>query len=83
MKIPYTEEEITLAKDELIKKMNKNNCYIRPLFGGEVNKWVLSTNDADINVAIALWDDWASYFKIEDRLSRFTFNYISMEKTCT
>jgi branched-chain amino acid aminotransferase len=27
----------------------------------------LSTSNADINVAIALWDDWASYFKIEDR----------------
>ena len=29
----------------------------------------LSTNNSDINVAIALWDDWASYFKIEDRLA--------------
>jgi branched-chain amino acid aminotransferase len=28
----------------------------------------LSTSKADINVAIAVWDDWASYFKIEDRL---------------
>ena len=27
----------------------------------------LSTSNADINVAIAIWDDWASYFKIEDR----------------
>ena len=27
----------------------------------------LSTSNADINVAIAVWDDWASYFKIEDR----------------
>ena len=27
----------------------------------------LSTSKADINVAIAVWDDWASYFKIEDR----------------
>ena len=29
----------------------------------------LSTSNADINVAIALWDDWSSYFKIEDRLA--------------
>ena len=27
----------------------------------------LSTSNSDINVAIAAWDDWASYFKIEDR----------------
>ena len=29
----------------------------------------LSTAKSDINVAIALWDDWASYFKIEDRMA--------------
>ena len=29
----------------------------------------LSTSNSDINVAIAVWDDWASYFKIEDRKS--------------
>jgi branched-chain amino acid aminotransferase len=28
----------------------------------------LSTLNADINVAIAVWDDWHSYFKIEKRL---------------
>ena len=28
----------------------------------------ISTSEADIHVAIAVWDDWASYFKIEDRL---------------
>ena len=43
----------------------------------------LSTNNADINVAIAVWDDWASYFKIEDRLAGLKLNYISLEKTCT
>ena len=28
----------------------------------------ISTSSADIHVAIAVWDDWASYFKIEDRM---------------
>ena len=69
MKIPYTEDEITSAKNELIKKMNKNNCYIRPVVWRGGQQMGLSTNNADINVAIALWDDWASYFKIEDRLA--------------
>ena len=69
MKIPYTEDEITSVKNELIKKMNKNNCYIRPVVWRGSQQMGLSTNNADINVAIALWDDWASYFKIEDRLA--------------
>jgi branched-chain amino acid aminotransferase len=69
MKIPYTEDEITRVKNELIKKMNKNNCYIRPIVWRGSQQMGLSTNNADINVAIALWDDWASYFKIEDRLA--------------
>ena len=69
MKIPYTEEEISRAKNELIKKMNIDNCYIRPIVWRGSQQMGLSTNNADINVAIALWDDWASYFKIEDRLA--------------
>ena len=69
MKIPYTEEEINKAKDDLIKKMDKKNCYIRPVVWRGSQQMGLSTNNADIHVAIALWDDWASYFKIEDRLS--------------
>lgn len=69
MKIPYTEEEINKAKDDLIKKMDKKNCYIRPIVWRGSQQMGLSTNNADIHVAIALWDDWASYFKIEDRLS--------------
>ena len=69
MKIPFTEDEITSVKNELIKKMNKNNCYIRPVVWRGSQQMGLSTNNADINVAIALWDDWASYFKIDERLA--------------
>ena len=69
MKIPYTEDEITKAKDDLIKRMNIENCYIRPVVWRGSHQMGLSTDNADINIAIALWDDWASYFKIEDRLA--------------
>jgi branched-chain amino acid aminotransferase len=69
MKIPFTENEITSAKDELIIKMNQNNCYIRPVVWRGSHQMGLSTNNSDINIAIALWDDWASYFKVEDRLA--------------
>ena len=27
----------------------------------------LSTSKSDINVAIAVWDDWTTYYKIEDQ----------------
>ena len=69
IEIPFSEEEINNAKDELIIKMKKNNCYIRPVVWRGSQSMGLSTVNADINVAIALWDDWASYFKMEDRLS--------------
>jgi len=67
IKIPFSEEQINTAKYELIKKMNYKDCYVRPLAwrGGE--QMGISTKNSNINVAIAVWDDWASYFKIEDR----------------
>ena len=65
--IPYTEEQINKAKDELIKKMNFKDCYVRPLAWRGSHQMGLSTSNADINVAIAVWDDWATYFNIEDR----------------
>ena len=67
IEIPFSEDEINHAKDELIKKMNYKDCYVRPLAwrGGE--QMGISTSNSNINVAIAVWDDWASYFNIEDR----------------
>jgi branched-chain amino acid aminotransferase len=67
IEIPFTHEQINTAKNELIKKMNYKDCYVRPLAwrGGE--QMGISTSNSNINVAIAVWDDWASYFKIEDR----------------
>lgn len=67
IEIPYSEEEINIAKNELIKKMKLTDCYVRPLAWRGSQQMGLSTSNADINVAIAVWDDWASYFKIEDR----------------
>ncbi len=67
IEIPFTEDEINEAKNELIKKMNFKDCYVRPLAWRGGNQMGISTNESNINVAIAVWDDWASYFKIEDR----------------
>ena len=67
IKIPYSQEEINQAKDDLISKMGYQDCYVRPIAWRGSRQMGLSTSNADINVAIAIWDDWASYFKIEDR----------------
>ena len=67
--IPYSEEEINAAKNNLVAKMNYADCYVRPIVWRGSQQMGLSTSRADINVAIAAWDDWASYFKLEDRLS--------------
>tara|TARA_B100000029_G_scaffold505099_2_gene585187 strand:- start:1390 stop:2274 length:885 start_codon:yes stop_codon:yes gene_type:complete len=68
IEIPFTKEEINNAKNELLVKMNLKNCYVRPVVWRGSKQMGLSTSEADIHAAIAIWDDWASYFKIEDRL---------------
>ena len=67
IQIPFSEKEINEAKNELIKKMNFTDCYVRPFAWRGSNQMGLSTSNSDINVAIAVWDDWSTYFKIEDR----------------
>ncbi len=67
IKIPYSENQINTAKKELINIMNYKDCYVRPLAWRGGDQMGISTNKSNINIAIAVWDDWASYFKIEDR----------------
>ncbi len=67
IKIPFSELEINNAKNELIKKMNYKDCYVRPLAWRGGDQMGISTTQSNINVAIAVWEDWATYFKIEDQ----------------
>jgi len=67
IKIPFTKEEINEAKKSLINKMDYQDCYVRPLAWRGGDQMGISTTKSNINVAIAVWDDWSSYFKIEDR----------------
>ncbi len=67
IKIPFTKEEINDAKIKLIDLMNYKDCYVRPLAWRGGDQMGISTTQSNINVAIAVWDDWSSYFKIEDR----------------
>ena len=68
IEIPFSYDEINNAKNDLLQKMNLKNCYVRPIVWRGSNQMGLSTSNADIYVAIAVWDDWHSYFKIEKRL---------------
>ena len=45
--MPYSEKQINNAKDELIKKMDKKNCYIRPVVWRGSQQMSLSTNNSD------------------------------------
>ena len=68
IEIPFSHEQIDNAKNDLLQKMNLKNCYVRPIVWRGSNQMGLSTSNADVHVAIAVWDDWHSYFKIEKRL---------------
>jgi len=64
--IPYTQDEINIAKDELIKRMNYKDCYVRPFAWRGGKLMGLSTANSDVHVSIAVWDDWTTYYKLED-----------------
>ncbi len=66
IKIPYSEEEINIAKNKLIEKMNFKDCYVRPFAWRGGKQMGLSTSNSDVHVSIAVWDDWTTYYKLED-----------------
>ena len=66
IKIPYTQDEINNAKNELITKMDYKECYVRPFAWRGGKLMGLSTTNSDVHVSIAVWDDWSTYYKIED-----------------
>ncbi len=66
IKIPYSEEEINTAKNDLIAKMKFKDCYVRPFAWRGSNLMGLSTSKSNVHVSIAVWDDWTTYYKLED-----------------
>ena len=72
IKIPYSQAEINKAKDELILKMNYQDCYVRPFAWRGGKLMGLSTTNSDIHVSIAVWDDWTTYYKLEDMMHGLT-----------
>ncbi len=72
IKIPYTQDEINKAKNELITKMDYKECYVRPFAWRGGKLMGLSTTNSDVHVSIAVWDDWSTYYKIEDMIHGLT-----------
>jgi branched-chain amino acid aminotransferase len=59
--IPASAEEIDAAKNELIKKLSLENCYIRAIaWRGSEQMGVAAKRD-DVHIAIAAWK-WGDYF---------------------
>jgi branched-chain amino acid aminotransferase len=61
MEIPFTRDEITAAKDEILKINGGGDQYIRPVVFRGSEMMAVSAQHAKIHVAIATWN-WPSMF---------------------
>ncbi|MBD1547200.1 branched-chain amino acid aminotransferase [Roseibium aggregatum] len=65
--IPWTKEQITAAKEEVLARMNLVDAYIRPIAWRGSEMMGVSAQHNTIHLAIAAWE-WPSYFAPEERL---------------
>ena len=65
--VPYSKDEINIAHEQTIKKMNIKYGYVRPVIWRGSEMMAISAQKNKINVAVATWE-WPSYFTKEDRL---------------
>ncbi len=65
--IPWTAEQINVAKEETLARMNLTDAYIRPVAWRGSEMMGISAQKNTIHLAIAAWE-WPSYFAPEERL---------------
>jgi len=65
--IPWSAAEINAAKEELLKRMNLVDAYVRPIAWRGSEMMGVSAQQNTIHLAIAAWE-WPSYFAPEQRL---------------
>ena len=65
--IPFSEEEINAACEEVLAHNGLKDAYIRPLAWRGAEQMGLSARNATVHVAIAAWE-WPSYFTPEQRM---------------
>ena len=61
MKVPFSNEEISKATQEIVEIQNTQNGYVRPIIWRGSEMMAISAQKNKINVAIATWE-WGSYF---------------------
>ena len=59
--IPYTENEINKASNEIVKIQKVQNGYVRPVAWRGSEMMAISAQQTKIHVAVATWE-WGSYF---------------------
>ena len=67
IEVPYSKDEINIAQEATIEKMNIKYGYVRPVIWRGSEMMAISAQKNKINVAVATWE-WPSYFSKEDRL---------------
>ncbi|MDK9695020.1 MAG: branched-chain amino acid aminotransferase [Siculibacillus sp.] len=65
--VPWTVEQLDAACEELLKRMNFVDAYVRPVAWRGSEMMGVSAQNNTIHVAIAAWE-WPSYFKPEERM---------------
>jgi branched-chain amino acid aminotransferase len=65
--IPYSLEEIEKATNDVLKKQNLTDAYVRPVAWRGSEMMAVSAQATKIHVAIAAWE-WPSYFSREAKL---------------
>lgn len=65
--IPFTEAQINQAKEDLLKRMNLVDAYIRPVAWRGSEMMGISAQKNTIHLAIAAWE-WPSYFDPAQKL---------------
>ncbi|NBN76918.1 branched-chain amino acid aminotransferase [Microvirga tunisiensis] len=66
-RIPFDSATINTAKEELLRRMNLVDAYLRPVAWRGSEMMGVSARHNTIHLAIAAWE-WPSYFKPEEKL---------------
>jgi branched-chain amino acid aminotransferase len=73
MRIPFTENDIIEAKNELLKKNSLIDAYVRPVVWRGSEMMAISAKKGSTNLAIAAWE-WPSYFSPSKLLEGIKLN---------
>ena len=71
--IPYSEDEINVASNSIIKSQKVENGYVRPVAWRGSEMMAISAQQTKIHVAIATWE-WGSYFDPKLKLKGIKLN---------